>query len=77
MNPLLSRIGIDPNVCHGQPCIKGTRILVSLVVDSLANGDFADAILAAYPKLSPEDIRACLSYATEMTRERVLPIKVD
>lgn len=76
MNPLLSRISIDPQVCHGQACIKGTRILVSLIVDCLANGDAINDILSAYPKLSREDIHACLAYAAEMTRERVLPVKV-
>lgn len=72
----LDRIGIDPQVCHGAACIKGTRIMVSLIVDLLANGDGIDGILTAYPKLTREDIQACLAYAAEMTRERVLPIKV-
>ena len=76
MNDLLKRIQIDPRVCHGQPCVKGTRIPVSLVVQYLANGDSLDDILAAYPSLKPDDVRACLVYAAEMTRERVLPIDI-
>ena len=76
MNKLLDRISIDPQVCHGAACIKGTRIMVSLIVDCLANGDAIDETLAAYPKLTREDVQACLAYAAEMTRERVLPIKV-
>lgn len=72
-NPL-DRIRIDPRVCHGQPCVKGTRVPVSLIVQFLANGDSVEEILAAYPSLEREDIHACLAYAAEMTRERVLPI---
>ena len=72
----LDRISIDPHVCHGAACIKGTRIIVTLILDLLANGDGVDDILTAYPKLTREDIQACLAYAAEMTRERVLPIKV-
>jgi len=76
MLDLLDRILIDPRICHGKPCVKGTRIMVWLVVQYLANGDSAEDILAAYPSLSREDIQACLAYAAEMTRERVLPVAV-
>ena len=76
MDSLLDRISIDPKVCHGQPCVKGTRIMVWLIVQYLANGDGVEEILAAYPSLTREDIQACLLYAAEMTRERVLPIPV-
>jgi uncharacterized protein (DUF433 family) len=76
MDRLLERISITPNVCHGQPCVTGTRIMVWLIVQYLANGDSAEEILAAYPSLTREDIQACLLYAAEMTRERVLPISV-
>jgi uncharacterized protein (DUF433 family) len=68
------RISIDPNVCHGKPCIKGTRIWVSLIVDNLAAGSDADEIIAAYPALAKEDIKAALAYAAEMTRERYVDI---
>jgi len=76
MKDLLKRIQIDPRICHGQPCVKGTRIPVSLVVQFLANGDSLEDILAAYPSLQADDVRACLVYAAEMTRERVLPIDI-
>ena len=71
---LLKRITIDPNVCFGKPCVRGTRIWVSLIIDNLADGVGEDEILAAYPQLKTEDIRAALSYAAEMTRERVIPM---
>jgi len=71
------RISIDPNVCHGRPCIKGTRIWVSLIVDNLAEGVSEQELLEAYPQLTAEDIRAALAYAAEMTRERIIPIKAQ
>ena len=60
MDSLLARISIDPKVCHGQPCVKGTRIMVWLIVQYLANGDSAEEILVAYPSLTREDVQACL-----------------
>jgi uncharacterized protein (DUF433 family) len=74
MNALLDRISIDPNICFGKPCIKGTRIWVSLILDFLASGQTESEILAAYPQLQPEDIRAALAYAAEITRERIVPV---
>lgn len=74
MNPLLERITIDPNVCHGTPCIRGTRVWVSLILDNLAAGESEDEILAAYPSLTSEDIRAAVAYAAEMVRERHLAV---
>ncbi|NQU26317.1 MAG: DUF433 domain-containing protein [Candidatus Nealsonbacteria bacterium] len=71
---LLKRISVDPNVCFGKPCIRGTRIWVSLIVDNLSEGVSEDEIVAAYPSLCREDIRAALAYAAEMTRERVIPV---
>ena len=70
------RISIDPKVCHGKPCIKGTRIMVWIIVSCLANGDSIEEILEAYPGLKREDIQAALAYAAEMTREKVLPVEV-
>ena len=66
---LLDRICEDPEVCFGKPCIRGTRVWVSLIVDNLAAGVSEDEILAAYPALERRDIRAALAYAAEMTRE--------
>lgn len=70
------RISIDPNVCHGKPCVKGTRIWVSLIVDNLASGSSEEEILAAYPSLTRDDIRAALAYAAEMARERYVDIPI-
>ncbi len=74
MDDWKERISIDPNVCHGKPCIKGTRIWVSLIVDNLAAGSSEEEILKAYPSLNREDIRAALAFAAEMTRERYVDI---
>ena len=73
----LKRISIDPRVCFGRPVIRGTRIWVSLVVDNLAEGIPEAELLAAYPQLKPEDIRAALAFAAEMTRERIIPIPTE
>ncbi len=77
MNPLLNRISIDPNICFGKPCIRGTRIWVALILDFLASGTTMEELLADYPQLTLEDIRAALAYGAEMSRERYvdLPIK--
>lgn len=77
MNPLLERISIDPNVCFGKPCIRGTRIWVSLILDFLANGTATEEILAEYPQLAAEDIRAAIAYGAEMTRERYVEIPTE
>ena len=69
---LLERIVTDPAICHGKPCIRGHRIWVSLIVDLLADGMTVEQILAQYPGLEPDDIRACIAYAAEMTRERIV-----
>ena len=74
MTPLLDRIAIDPQVCFGKPCIKGTRIWVSLILDFLASGESEAQILAAYPQLEPDDIRAALAYAAEVAREHIVPV---
>lgn len=74
MNDLLERVSIDPNVCFGKPCIRGTRIWVSLILDFLANGDTIEDILGEYPQLTIEDVRAAIAYGAEMSRERYIPI---
>lgn len=76
MPNLLDRISINPKICHGQPCVRGTRIMVWLVVEYLAGGDSIEAVLEAYPSLTREDVQACLVFAAEMTKERILPIEV-
>lgn len=65
------RISTDLAICHGQACIRGTRIPVAVVLDNLAAGFGTAEILASYPSLSLEDIQAALSYSSELARERV------
>jgi uncharacterized protein (DUF433 family) len=65
---LLSRIAIDPNVCQGNPCIRGHRIWVSLVLDFLAGGMTPEEILDYYPGIEEADVRACIAYGAEMAR---------
>jgi uncharacterized protein (DUF433 family) len=74
---MFDRISIDPNVCHGQACIKGTRIPVHQIVSMLANGDTFESLLAADPNVTGEDIRACLEYAAFLAEEQVTPIEVS
>jgi uncharacterized protein (DUF433 family) len=74
MHTLLHRISIDPQICFGKPCIKGTRIWVSLLLDRLADGETAADLLADFPQLVPEDILAALAYGAEMSRERIIPV---
>jgi len=68
------RITVDPQVCHGKACIKGTRVMVSVVLDNLAAGVARDELLASYPSLVGGDIDASIAYAAELARERVLPL---
>ncbi|MFQ5632463.1 MAG: DUF433 domain-containing protein [bacterium] len=70
------RISINPNVCHGQACIKGTRIPVHLILGFLASGDTFDDIIEDYPGLSKKDILACLEYASILALEELSPIEV-
>jgi len=65
-------IVVDPNICHGQACIKGTRVLVSVVLDNLASGATVEELIQSYPGLTPEAIRAAIAYAAELSRERVV-----
>ena len=67
---LLERISVDPNICHGQPCIKGTRIMVYLVLELLEAGLTPEKIVQDYyPQLSKRDIEACLHYAATLIRD--------
>lgn len=65
------RISVDPAVCHGQACVKGTRIMVAVVLDNLAAGVSHDELFQSYPTLKPEDLQAALEYAAELARERL------
>ncbi|MBL1274689.1 MAG: DUF433 domain-containing protein [Ectothiorhodospiraceae bacterium] len=77
MNQLLEKISIAPNVCFGKPCIKGTRIWVSLILDYLASGMTEQEIMKEYPQLTHEDILATIAYAAEASRERIIPVPTE
>ncbi|MBI5369028.1 MAG: DUF433 domain-containing protein [Planctomycetes bacterium] len=68
------RIVVDPRVCHGQACVRGTRIPVHQIVRMLANGDSSEDLIAEYPALSKQDILACLDYAASLAEEQVSPL---
>lgn len=63
-----SRVAIDSAVHHGEPCIAGTRVAISVIVGSIADGDTPAQIIASYPQLTPQDIQAALRYAAEAVR---------
>lgn len=63
------RIASDPQVCHGKPCVRSTRIMASVILDNLAEGLSPDEIVAEYPPLTLDDVRAALAYAAMLTRE--------
>ena len=65
-------ITVDPEVCHGRACIAGTRVLVTTVLDNLAAGLDADAIVSSYPSISHESVQATVSYAAELAKERIV-----
>ncbi len=71
---MYERIKIDPNVCHGQACIKGTRIPVHQIIHMLANGDTIEELLEQYPSLKREDILAGLDYAASLAEEQITPM---
>ncbi len=66
----------DPQVCHGKPCVRGTRITVSVILDNLAHGLSPDEIVAEYPPLTLNDVRAAIAYAATLTREEeIVPLR--
>ncbi len=73
---MLERISVDPRICHGQACIKGTRIPVHQILHMLANGDTIEELLKDCPSLKREDILACIEYAAQLTEEQVVPDEV-
>ncbi len=70
------RISIDLKVCHGQACIKGTRIPVHQIIRMLANGDTIEELIEEYPSIGREDILACLDYAASLAEEELTPIDI-
>jgi len=67
------RLSVDPNICHGKVCIKGTRVMVSVILDNLAALESVDEIVKGY-HVQREDVQAAIQYAAELARERVVPI---
>ncbi len=67
-------IRVDPNICHGKVCIKGTRIMVSVILDNLAAGESVESILRSYPTLKAEHIQAALWYAADLARDQVVSV---
>ena len=74
---LLKRISVNPNICFGKPCIKGTRIWVSLILDFLATGSSMEEILEAYPHIERLDIRACIAYGAAMSHEHFVEVELS
>ncbi len=67
-------VSIEPGICHGKPCIKGTRIMISVILDNAAAGLTNEEILKSYPTLTLEDIRAAMAYAAELAGDRVVVV---
>jgi uncharacterized protein (DUF433 family) len=75
---LLKRITVDPKICHGKPCIRGTRIMVSVILDNLVEGRTPKQIARDYPPLQTEDVLAAIEYAAELTREEeMVPLRAS
>jgi uncharacterized protein (DUF433 family) len=70
------RITVNPMICQGKACIKGTRIMVSVILDNLASDVSEKEILVSYPSLTLEDIKAAIAYAAELSRERLVAVSV-
>jgi uncharacterized protein (DUF433 family) len=68
------RITVDPEICHGRACIKGTRIMVSIILDNLAENVSIEEILKSYPSLNLNDIQAAIAYAAELAREQIVSV---
>jgi uncharacterized protein (DUF433 family) len=71
------RISVDPAVCHGKACIRGTRIMVSVILDNIAAGVERADILSSYRSLQPDDINAALAYAAELAREGTMALPLE
>lgn len=71
---MIDRISFDPHICNGRACVAGTRIMVSVVLDNLAEGLSAEEICASYPPLVTDDVRACVAYAAALARDEVFTL---
>ena len=77
MNTLVDRIAIDPRICSGRPCVRGTLIWVSFILDLLAGGMTEAELLVEYPQLVHEDVLAAIAYGAEAARERIIAVPID
>jgi uncharacterized protein (DUF433 family) len=75
MKKVWEHISVDPNICHGKPCIKGTRILVSVILGALAAGTSFDEILEEFPPITKADIQAAIRYAALLADEQYVPLE--
>ena len=73
---LLERVTIDAEVCHGQPCIRGTRVLVTVLLDALAAGMSNDEIVGHYPTIVPDDVRAAAAYGAWLAKQEIHALSV-
>lgn len=67
-------VTVDPNICHGKACIRGTRVLVSAILDNFAAGESKESILESYPTITIDAISAAIAYAADLARERVIAL---
>ncbi len=67
-------VSVDPEICHGQACIRGTRIMVSVVLDNLAAGMAEEELVRSYPAITRDAIRAAIAYAADLSRERLIAV---
>ena len=74
---MLQRITVDPNVCGGKPCVRGTRIYIAIILDGLAEGLTPEQIIDHYPQLTLDDIHAALAYAAELSQENIWKVAVS
>ena len=76
MSEWKERISVDAGICHGKPCIRGTRIMVSVILDNLVEGLSVDEIVREYPPLTSDDVSAAIAYAATLAREEeILPLR--
>ena len=66
-------ISVDPKICHGRSCIRGTRVMVSVILDNLAAGLAPDEIIRNYPALKADDIKASIAYAAALAGDQIAP----
>lgn len=76
MENIISRITVNPQICHGKPVIRNTRFMVEGIIEYLAGGDTVEDVLKEFPELTKEDVLACLAYATEVMKLKDIEIPI-